>query len=138
MLFLVGRQLFEKVLGDAVMDRFAIIRGFKIERARVEFIQKKMVEIGHAMDAPLVWTAPFGPGSPGAHHQGGARMGANPKESVVNKYSQSWDIPNLFVLGSSTFPSQSSFNPTLTIEALAFMSADAIVNRYRKNPGALL
>ena len=108
------------------------------ERARIEFIQKKMVEIGRAMDATLVWTAPFSPGSPGAHHQGGARMGSNPKESVVNKYSQSWDIPNLFIMGSATHPTMSGFNPTLTIQALAYMTADAIVNRYRKNPGSLL
>ena len=78
------------------------------------------------------------PGAPGSHHQGGVRMGADPKISVVNKYAQSWDIPNLFVIGSSTFPSMSGFNPTLTIQALAYMGADAIVNRYRKNPGALL
>src|SRR5579864_7202235 len=108
------------------------------EKARVEFIRDKMIEIGHAMDATLVWTAPFGPGSPGAHHQGGARMGANPKESVVNKYSQSWDIPNLFVMGSATHPTMSGFNPTLTIQALAYMTADAFVNRYKKNPGSLL
>jgi hypothetical protein len=58
--------------------------------------------------------------------------------SVVNRYGQSWDIPNLFIIGSSTFPSMSGFNPTLTIQALAYMSADAIVNRYRKSPGPLL
>ena len=62
-------------------------------------------------------------------------MGSDPKTSVVNRYGQSWDIPNLFVIGSSTFPTMSGFNPTLTIQALAYMSADAIVNRYRKNPG---
>jgi gluconate 2-dehydrogenase alpha chain len=45
---------------------------------------------------------------------------------------------NLFILGSSTFPSMSGFNPTLTIEALAYMSADAIVGKYKKNPGPLL
>ena len=44
-------------------------------------------------------------GAPGAHHEGGTRMGSDPKTSVVNKYGQSWDIPNLFVVGSSTFPS---------------------------------
>jgi gluconate 2-dehydrogenase alpha chain len=65
-------------------------------------------------------------------------MGNEPKTSVVNRYCQSWDIPNLFIIGSSTFPSQSSFNPTLTIQALAYMSADAIANRYRKSPGQLL
>jgi gluconate 2-dehydrogenase alpha chain len=65
-------------------------------------------------------------------------MGSNPKESVVNKYGQTWDIPNLFVIGSANFPTSSGFNPTLTIQALAYMSADAIVKRYRKSPGPLV
>ena len=109
------------------------------ERARVEFMQKKMEEIGRAMGASIVWKAPVSPaGAPGAHHEGGTRMGSDPKNSVVNKYGQTWDIPNLFVIGSSTFPTMSGFNPTLTIQALAYLSADAIVNRYKKNPGALL
>ena len=108
------------------------------ELARLEFIAKKMEEMGRASGAQLVWRTSENRGAPGGHHEGGTRMGSDPKTSVVNKFGQSWDIPNLFVIGSSTFPSQSSFNPTLTIEALAFMSADAIVNRYRKNPGALL
>jgi gluconate 2-dehydrogenase alpha chain len=85
------------------------------EVARIEFINKKLMEIGQAMGAAHVWTAPFGPGAPGGHHQGGTRMGSNPQESVVNKYSQSWDIPNLFIMGSSTHPTMSGFNPTLTI-----------------------
>jgi gluconate 2-dehydrogenase alpha chain len=109
------------------------------ERARVEFMQKKMEEIGRTMGAQQVWRAPVSPaGAPGAHHEGGTRMGNDPKTSVVNKYGQSWDVPNLFVIGSSTFPSMSGFNPTLTIQALAYLSADAIANRYKKNPGALL
>ena len=108
------------------------------ELARTEFIAKKMEEMARATGAAHVWRTPENRGAPGGHHEGGTRMGSDPKNSVVNKYGQSWDIPNLFMIGSSTFPSQSSFNPTLTIEALAFMSADAIVNRYKKNPGALL
>jgi WD40 repeat protein len=71
-------------------------------------------------------------------HEGGTRMGSDPKTSVVNRYGQSWDVPNLFIIGSSTFPTMSGFNPTLTIQALAYMSSDAIVNRYKKNPGSLL
>jgi len=108
------------------------------ELARVEFMMKKMEELGHTMGAAHVWRAPLGPGAPGAHHEGGTRMGSDPKNSVVNRYGQSWDIPNLFIIGSSTFPSMSGHNPTLTIEALAYMTADAIVNRYQKNPGPLL
>jgi gluconate 2-dehydrogenase alpha chain len=110
------------------------------ERARVAFVQKKLVEIGQAMGGVEVWPAPVSPaGAPGAHHEGGTRMGSDPKDSVVNKYGQTWDHHNLFLVGSSTYPTMGTgFNPTLTIEALAYMTADAIVNRYRKNPGQLL
>jgi gluconate 2-dehydrogenase alpha chain len=110
----------------------------KNETTQVEFMSRKMEDLGHAMGATHVWRAPLSPGAPGPHHQGGTRMGSDPSTSVVNKYGQSWDIPNLFIVGSSTHPSMSGFNPTLTIQALAYMSADAIVNRYRKHPGALL
>ncbi len=39
-------------------------------------------------------------------------MGANPSESVVNRYLQHWDVPNLFVVGASAFPHNSGYNPT--------------------------
>ena len=107
------------------------------ELARVEFLMKKMEGVGRAMGASKVWRGGLGPGAPGAHHEGGTRMGSDPGTSVVNRYSQTWDIPNLFLMGSSTHPSMAGFNPTLTIQALAFMTADAIVNRYKKSPGAL-
>ena len=99
---------------------------------------KKMEEIGRAMGATQVWRAPREPRRSGRAPRGRHAHGERSKTSVVNRYGQSWDIPNLFVIGSSTFPSQSSFNPTLTIQALAYMSADAIANRYRKSPGSLL
>jgi gluconate 2-dehydrogenase alpha chain len=107
------------------------------ELKRIEFMTGKLEGLGRAMGATQVWRSPFGSGAPGAHHEGGTRMGNDPKTSVVNRYGQSWDIPNLFVVGSSTHPTMSGFNPTLTIQALAYMSADAIVNRYKKNPGPL-
>jgi gluconate 2-dehydrogenase alpha chain len=108
------------------------------ELARVEFLMQKMEGIGHAMGATKVWRGALSPGAPGAHHEGGTRMGNDPKTSVVNRYGQTWDIPNLFVIGSSTFPSMSGFNPTLTIQALAYMSAEAIVKRYKSKPGPLV
>ena len=108
------------------------------EVTQVAFIQKKMEELARVMGTAHVWRAPLSGGQPGPHPQGGTRMGAHPKNSVVNRYSQSWDIPNLFIVGSSTNPSMSGFNPTLTIQALAYLSADAIVNRYRKSPGPLV
>jgi choline dehydrogenase-like flavoprotein len=57
-------------------------------------------------------------------------MGSDPKTSVVNRYGQSW-VANLFIIGSSTFLTMSGFNPTLTIQTLAYMSADAIVKFLR-------
>jgi len=108
------------------------------ELERVEFMFKKLEEVGRVMGATHVWRSAMSAGAPGAHHEGGTRMGNDPKSSVVNRYGQSWDIPNLFILGSSTFPSMSGFNPTLTIQALAYMSADAIVKRYKSRPGPLV
>ena len=109
------------------------------EMKRVDFIRKKVEEIARASGADKVWVSGAGRGSPGGHHQGTVRMGSNPNESVVNKYGQTWDVPNLFVVGSSQFPSMGAgFNPTLSLEAFAYLTSDAIVNKYMKNPGALL
>ncbi len=109
------------------------------EVARLQFMQKKLQEIAGAFGADKVWAATQRGGSPGGHPAGGTRMGNDPKDSVVNKYGQSWEIPNLFVIGSSTFPTMGSgFNPTLTIQALAYLSADGIVDKYFKNPGRLI
>lgn len=110
----------------------------KNELAQTAFVHGKIEELARAMGASRVWRAPVPGPAPGPHTQGGTRMGSDPKQSVVNRYSQSWDVPNLFILGSSTHPTMSGFNPTLTIEALAYFSADAIVNRYVKSPGALI
>jgi gluconate 2-dehydrogenase alpha chain len=71
------------------------------------------------------------------HNTGGAAMGTDPAISVVNKYQQSWDVHNLFVLGSSAFPQNAGYNPTGTVGALAYLCADAIRSRYLKSPGAL-
>ncbi len=108
------------------------------EKKRIEFLSAKLLELGKAMGASKVWLGNLSPGSPGAHHQGGARMGADPRDSVVNSYGQTWDIPNLFIVGSATHPTMSGFNPTLTIQALAYRTAEAIATRYRKSPGPLV
>lgn len=67
-----------------------------------------------------------------------ARAYSDPQTSVLNRYGQSWDVPNLFVIDRSIFPMMSGCNPTLTIQALAYMGADAIMNRYQNNPRPLL
>jgi gluconate 2-dehydrogenase alpha chain len=71
------------------------------------------------------------------HNTGGAIMGTDPKTSAVNRYLQSWDVTNLFVVGSNAFPQNPGYNPTGTVAALAYWCADAIRNRYLKSPGLL-
>ena len=72
-----------------------------------------------------------------SHVQGGAIMGAAPERSVVNPYLQHWQIENLFVVGASSFPQNASANPTLTVLALTYRTADALIDRFLKSPGPL-
>jgi gluconate 2-dehydrogenase alpha chain len=72
------------------------------------------------------------------HNTGGTMMGADPKSSVVNRYMQTWDAHNLFIQGASVFPQQHGYNPTGTVGALAYWSANAIVSQYLKKPGPLV
>ena len=71
------------------------------------------------------------------HNTGGTVMGTDPSTSVVNRYLQSWDVPNVFVIGASNFPQNASYNPTDTVGALAYWGASAIVERYLKSPGLI-
>ena len=71
------------------------------------------------------------------HNTGGAIMGTDPATSAVNRYLQSWDVPNLFVFGASAFPQNPGYNPTGTIGALTYWAAEAIRTRYLKAPGPL-
>jgi gluconate 2-dehydrogenase alpha chain len=73
-----------------------------------------------------------------SHLCGGAITGDNPGNSALNKYLQSWDVPNLFVQGATAFPQNAGYNPTGTVGALAFWSAAAIRSQYLKNPGPLI
>jgi gluconate 2-dehydrogenase alpha chain len=100
-------------------------------------------QIGKAMN-PTIASQPVTPLSwnvvpyQSTHNVGGAVMGADPGTSALNKYLQSWDVPNLFVMGASALPHNSAYNPTGPVAALAYMSADAIRGRYLKNPGHLI
>jgi gluconate 2-dehydrogenase alpha chain len=72
------------------------------------------------------------------HNTGGTIMGTNPRNSAVNKYMQSWDAHNLFLIGANVFVHNASYNPTGPVGALAYWTAHAIKNRYLKNPGPLV
>jgi gluconate 2-dehydrogenase alpha chain len=72
------------------------------------------------------------------HNTGGTIMGTRPGNSAVNKYLQSWDAHNLFLIGANVFAHNASYNPTGPVGALAYWTADAIKTRYIKNPGMLV
>jgi gluconate 2-dehydrogenase alpha chain len=72
------------------------------------------------------------------HNTGGAIMGTNPTNSVVNKYLQMWDVSNVFSMGAGAFPQNAGYNPTGTVAALAYYSANAMLTQYLKSPGPLV
>jgi choline dehydrogenase-like flavoprotein len=66
------------------------------------------------------------------HELGTARMGTDPKKSVVNQFQQSYDVTNLFVVDGSSHVSASNQNPTWTIMALCWRSCDHLADQLRK------
>ena len=72
------------------------------------------------------------------HTCGGAIMGDNPKTSALNRYLQSWDVSNVFVIGANAFPQNNGYNPTGLVGGLAFWAAAAIREKYLADPGPLV
>lgn len=66
------------------------------------------------------------------HELGTARMGTDPKTSVLNQFQQSHDVKNLFVVDGSSHVSASCQNPTWTIMALAWRSCDYLAGQLKK------
>jgi choline dehydrogenase-like flavoprotein len=66
------------------------------------------------------------------HELGTARMGTDPKTSVLNQFQQSHDVKNLLVVDGSSHVSASCHNPTWTIMALAWRSCDHLADQLRK------
>ncbi|CAN5235278.1 GMC family oxidoreductase [soil metagenome] len=109
-----------------------------------QFLTDRLAEIARALDPVEMTASPRkGPWNSTiyqtTHNTGGTVMGSDPETSVVNRYCQSWDVSNVFVPGgASVFPQNHGYNPTGTVGALAYWTADAIKNRYLKNPGPLV
>jgi choline dehydrogenase-like flavoprotein len=75
-----------------------------------------------------------GDGTPGRgiHEMGTARMGNDRKTSVLNKWNQVWDAPNVFVTDGACMTSASCVNPSLTYMALTARAADHAVSELKK------
>ncbi len=106
------------------------------------YVTDQAVAIGRAMGGRQVVGQPRkGPYSSTqyqtTHNTGGTVMGTDPETSVVNRFCQSWDVPNVFVIGASNFPQNASYNPTATVGALAYWASQAITQRWSRLPGPL-
>lgn len=74
---------------------------------------------------------PYPPGY-SIHELGTCRMGDNPKTSVLNRWNQSHDIKNLFVVDGSSFVSSGWQNPTMTILALSMRASENLAEQMRQ------
>jgi choline dehydrogenase-like flavoprotein len=74
-----------------------------------------------AMEKPDEWPSTF---TSGKHHSGTTRMSDSPKTGVVDRNCRVFDVDNLYVAGSSVFPTIGHTNPTLNLIALALRLAD--------------
>jgi choline dehydrogenase-like flavoprotein len=94
------------------------------DKKMIEYGKNKVMEIMQAAGAEeVVQEARY------AHLVGGARMGNDPRTSVVDRFGRTHDIPNLFVCDGSVMPTQGSANPGLTIQALAARTADYLISQ---------
>jgi choline dehydrogenase-like flavoprotein len=68
----------------------------------------------------------------GIHEMGTARMGKDPKTSVLNKWNQVWDAPNVYVTDGSFMASASCVNPSLSYMAFTARAVDHAVSELKK------
>ena len=64
------------------------------------------------------------------HAYGGTRMGLNSETNVVNEWGFTHEVPHLCILGSSVMGTSGSRNPTLTVQALSWRTAEYLVNNW--------
>jgi gluconate 2-dehydrogenase alpha chain len=100
-----------------------------------EFGENKMEEWFRAAGAIEVVKFPNNGPALSAHAFGGTRMGDNPETSVVDRWGFSHEAPNLGILGGSVIGTSSARNPTLTIQALAWRTAEHLVRSWKSITG---
>jgi choline dehydrogenase-like flavoprotein len=90
---------------------------------RANDVQRRILS---TLGADVEWTVGPANTGPAFHQMGTTRMGADPGTSVVDEQLRSHDLPNLWLVGSSVFPTGGAMNPTLTIAALSLRAAEAL------------
>ncbi len=90
----------------------------------LEWMLEKQRAILDAAGAQKIWSAPVANVDYSVHLMGTCRMGNDPKTSVVNRWNQSHDIRNLFIVDGSSLVTCARQQPTATIQALAYRAAE--------------
>jgi gluconate 2-dehydrogenase alpha chain len=101
------------------------------ETRSVLYAQKKLEEWYRAAGAVEVFMAPPLPPGVSTHAFGGTRMGDNPETSVADRWGFSHEVPNLGILGASLMGTSGARNPTLTAQALAWRTAERLVEKWK-------
>lgn len=97
-----------------------------------EWLAQRQMEILKEMGAKKIWPQPIDAFSTSRHLMGTCRMGTDPKRSVVNPFGRTHDVPNLYVVDGSNFVTSARQQPTATIQALAYRSADHLVESAKR------
>lgn len=114
-------------------DQNQVELDWHIDRGDLEAMEKTLQLFGQAVGAAGIGRLKLdietddGPG--GNHHMGTTRMHPDPTMGVVDEHCQVHGIQNLYIAGSSVFPTASSVNPTLTIVALALRLSETLKER---------
>ncbi|CAJ1942007.1 unnamed protein product [Sphenostylis stenocarpa] len=67
-----------------------------------------------------------------AHQMGSCKMGTNPSDSVVNQMGETWEVEGLFLADTSVFPTALGVNPMVTVQAIAYCTAQSVVEVLRR------
>lgn len=104
------------------------------ERAMADAIREKLGEVMDALklDSRLPPSSTHNVFGKNIHECGTARMGNDPKKSVLNRYNQVHEASNVFVTDAASFVTQGCYEPTLTIMALSLRAAEYIAEEYQR------
>jgi choline dehydrogenase-like flavoprotein len=131
-------------LDPAVVDRWKI----PVLRFSWKWSEHEIRQVAHMQRTFADWIGAMGgankatpdpdgrkaiqPGGSIIHEVGGTIMGSSATSSVTNSWAQTWDVRNVFVADGGVFASNADKNPTLTIMALAWRTADRILDELRR------
>ncbi len=104
------------------------------ERAQARAMAEDVNEMVRAMGVEGMTDAKPEPSTFGLniHEVGTARMGTDPRTSVLNRFNQAHEVKNLFVTDGACFPSQGPYEPTLTIMAVTVRASEYLLEEYRR------